>query len=119
MRPPHYEPWRLVVDCEQFVAKRPRHDYSGIVIDLPMVDEETFVIPEESIVLTAELASVHLDLKEDVLVHCTGGYNRSSLVTVEILKHRGFTPSEAVALLRHMRGTPALTNAAFERWALR
>jgi protein-tyrosine phosphatase len=48
-----------------------------------------------------------------VLVRCSGGLNRSSLVVACALVHAGHTPQEAMGLVRAARGPWALTNPAF------
>lgn len=48
-----------------------------------------------------------------VLVRCSGGLNRSGLVSASALAHLGHTPDEAMALVRAARGPWALTNPGF------
>lgn len=48
-----------------------------------------------------------------VLVRCSGGLNRSGLVTATALTQLGHTPEEAMALVRAARGPWALTNPGF------
>ena len=48
-----------------------------------------------------------------VLVRCSGGLNRSGLVSALALTHLGRSADEAVALVRAARGPWALTNPGF------
>jgi len=52
-----------------------------------------------------------------VLVHCTGGLNRSALVVTRSLIAMGWDPQEAVSHVRARRGDPrTLSNRRFEEW---
>jgi protein-tyrosine phosphatase len=48
-----------------------------------------------------------------VLVRCSGGLNRSGLVTAAALVRLGSEPDGAIALVRRARGPWALTNPVF------
>jgi hypothetical protein len=50
------------------------------------------------------------------LVHCQTGLNRSGLVAATALVLDGFTPAEAITLLRTNRSPAVLCNPTFERW---
>jgi len=52
------------------------------------------------------------------LVHCQAGLNRSSLVAGRALTLRGWTPVQAIELLRQRRSPACLCNRAFEEWLL-
>lgn len=52
------------------------------------------------------------------LVHCQAGLNRSSLVAGRTLTLRGWTPAQAIELLRQRRSPACLCNRAFEEWLL-
>jgi protein-tyrosine phosphatase len=51
-----------------------------------------------------------------VLVRCQAGWNRSGLVTCLVLIRAGFTPDEAIHLIRRARGGYAMSNSRFEHW---
>jgi ADP-ribosyl-[dinitrogen reductase] hydrolase len=92
-------------------------DYEGLVLHVPMRDEDEFSIDPVRIGHAAALATTVLHRGGRVLIHCTGGLNRSAVVaarTIEI--YVGCTPGEAVNLLRKMRDPYVLCNRAFERW---
>lgn len=122
MRPATYIGYDLVVSCEQFLAKKPMEGYEGATVHVPLVDDDEF--PLESVasqIMAAASAAVSILADHGkVLVHCSGGLNRSSLVTVETLVAAyGWERREAVTVLRAMRDKFCLCNRAFERWALR
>jgi len=62
--------------------------------------------------LAARIASAVQD-GDRVLVRCSGGLNRSGLVTAAALVRLGHQPDEAIALVRRARGPWALTNPGF------
>lgn len=119
MRPASYKGYELVVSCEEFLAKKPMEGFMGGVFSVPMRDEDDFQIPTSLIEAAARAAHTVLLEHGKVLVHCTGGLNRSSLVTVEILVQLGFPRCEAVTILREQRDEFCLCNRHFERHALR
>ena len=51
-----------------------------------------------------------------VLVRCQAGLNRSGLVTALVLMQDGYSPVEAIALIRLRRSPWALCNDDFVRW---
>lgn len=53
-----------------------------------------------------------------VLVHCQAGLNRSGLVAGLVLIQSGYSPSDAIALLREKRCDAVLCNKTFERYLL-
>lgn len=53
-----------------------------------------------------------------VLVRCQAGLNRSGLVMALVLIREGYTPAEAIHLIRSQRGQAALCNSTFEKWLL-
>jgi len=121
MRPKSYIGYDLVISCEQFLAKKPMENFMGVTIHCPLRDEDDFEIPAYGIWAAAVAAHHVLDQQrgEKVLIHCSGGLNRSSLVTVRILELLGYEAHEAVAIIRRQHDDFALCNRAFERWALR
>ena len=62
----------------------------------------------------------HRDWKEGkrVLIRCQAGWNRSGLVTALVLIRDGYSPEEAIDLIRANRCSHALSNSIFERWLL-
>ncbi len=60
----------------------------------------------------------HADWKagKRVLVRCQAGLNRSGLVMALVLIREGYTPVQAVELIRQNRGDIALCNDTFVRW---
>ena len=62
----------------------------------------------------------HADWKSDkkVLIRCQAGLNRSGLVMALVLMREGYTPREAIDLIRARRGDIALCNKIFENWLL-
>jgi len=119
MRPASYAEWDLVVSCEEHLARKPMEGYRGVVIHVAMRDEDDFEIPTRAIAVAATAAAAMIREGGKVLVHCSGGLNRSSLVTMEILTAgAGYEPRAALALLRAKRADFCLCNRAFERHAL-
>lgn len=53
-----------------------------------------------------------------VLVRCQAGLNRSGLVMALVLIRDGYSPAEAIQLIRTQRGNAALCNKTFDRWLL-
>lgn len=53
-----------------------------------------------------------------VLIHCQAGLNRSGLVAAQVLTRDGYSPADAIALLREKRSPVVLCNQAFENWLL-
>lgn len=56
--------------------------------------------------------------KQNVLVHCQAGLNRSSLITALSLIQLGDKPEEAIGKIRSARSPVCLCNQAFENWLL-
>lgn len=54
-----------------------------------------------------------------VLIRCQAGLNRSGLVMALVLIREGYSPAEAIHLIRTERGNAALCNRTFEEWLLR
>jgi hypothetical protein len=51
-----------------------------------------------------------------VLIRCQAGWNRSGLITALVLLLAGYTPEDAIDLIRQKRSPMALCNRHFERW---
>lgn len=119
IRPRTYRGYDLVVSCEQFLVKAPMESYDGMTIHIPMWDDDEFKIPEPEIGIVSTAIAEMLHRGGKVLVHCTGGLNRSSLVTVTyLIDYEDLTARDAVTLLRTKRDLYCLCNKTFERWVL-
>lgn len=119
IRPGTYRGYDLVISCEQHLAKGPMEEFGGVVLHIPMRDDDEFLIPELAIRAAGLVINEYLEQRKTVLIHCTGGLNRSSLVTGRyLIDHEEMTPKEAVILMRAKRDTYVLCNRAFERWVL-
>lgn len=66
------------------------------------------------------VVEAHRDWKagKRVLIRCQAGLNRSGLVMALVLIREGYSPTEAVDLIRSQRGQAALCNHHFEQWLL-
>lgn len=119
-RPDSYAGYDLVINCEQHLTAKPRKGWDGMLIHLPLQDAEDFEIPSDLVNAAAGVASGLIQFRNQagykVLVHCTGGFNRSGLVTAAILKKLGFGGRAAVDVIRTQRHEWCLHNRAFERW---
>lgn len=62
----------------------------------------------------------HSDWKggKKVLIRCQAGINRSGLVTALVLIREGYSPEDAIRLIRDNRCEAALSNSLFEAWLL-
>lgn len=68
--------------------------------------------------LAFAVREAHADWKagKRVLIRCQAGLNRSGLVMALVLIRDGYTPAEAIDLIRAGRGDSAMCNPTFERW---
>ena len=66
------------------------------------------------------VVAAHRDWKNGkrVLVRCQAGINRSGLVMALMLIREGYSPENAIDLMRHKRGEAVLANQHFERWLM-
>ena len=55
---------------------------------------------------------------EQVLIRCQAGLNRSGLVTALALMHGGYSPADAIRLIRLQRSQMALFNNHFVTWLI-
>ena len=62
----------------------------------------------------------HADWKagKKVLIRCQAGINRSGLVTALVLIRDGYSPEDAISLIRAKRCEAAISNRHFESWLL-
>ena len=54
-----------------------------------------------------------------VLIRCQAGWNRSGLITALVLIREGYSPAEAIRLIREQRNEFALCNPDFVEWLYR
>ena len=67
----------------------------------------------DSIHEMASWAHSRWKLGKKVLIRCQAGLNRSGLLTALVLINEGYSPSEAIALIREKRSSWALCNADY------
>lgn len=116
MRPKTYVGYDLVVSCEEHLARKPMEGYTGLTLHCPMRDEDDFPLNRFLISTVAEAIAI-ARRNGKVLVHCTGGLNRSGVVVARALQAmHGFDGAESVRIIRETRDEWALCNKAFERW---
>jgi hypothetical protein len=62
----------------------------------------------------------HKDWKSGnkVLIRCQAGLNRSGIVMALVLIRDGYSPADAITLMREKRSEAVLCNQAFARWLL-
>jgi hypothetical protein len=94
-------------------------DWGVKEIRFPFYDGDmTDFDPEDDLWLP--VFEAHNDWKagKRVLIRCQAGLNRSGLVMALVLIRDGFTPEDAVELIRAQRGHMALCNSRFENWLI-
>jgi len=85
------------------------------VVCIPFKDDA--YTPNETMLYEAAELAWNWAQTSKVLLHCSGGINRSSLVTgLTLVKHYGMTPDEAISLIREKRSSVCLMNKHFEEW---
>ena len=94
----------------------PESDDPPVVVTVTMYDDSAG--PDYENIL--ELATTVHDFCEvgPTLVHCQAGLNRSGLVAGAALVLGGYTPEEAIRLLRDNRSPAVLCNKTFEAFLL-
>lgn len=82
--------------------------YDSRISDIPMDRLRTVV------------AATHAAWKsgDRVLVRCQAGLNRSGLITALVLIREGYSPSDAINLIRQKRSPYALCNREFATWLM-
>ncbi|HCK78837.1 MAG TPA: hypothetical protein DHW34_02345 [Actinobacteria bacterium] len=68
------------------------------------------------IVRIARQAHARWKQGDQVLVRCQAGVNRSGLISALILLLEGYSPEDAIGLLRTRRSSHVLANRHFEQW---
>lgn len=115
-RPDSYLGFDLVVSCEWHLARKPMSEYAGLTLHVPMLDEDNFQL-DERIDHAAVMAVSVAREGGKVLIHCTGGLNRSGVVAARALMIAlDIEGREAVEIMRRRRDPFCLCNRAFERW---
>ena len=112
----HFNCLALCADDYQLV-KNPWRDIE--VINAPLVDSgEPMLRLEPEIAVKAAGAIIGRLLKDkNVLVTCIAGRNRSGLVCAIVLcKGFGFTPDQAISMIRSARTEKAFRNPYFEKF---
>jgi hypothetical protein len=84
------------------------------IYDGDMTDFE----PESDLKFLVDQAHADWKSGKRVLIRCQAGLNRSGLVLALTLIKEGFSPEEAIELMREKRGPNAMCNPIFERWLL-
>jgi hypothetical protein len=72
--------------------------------------------PERDLYFAVREAHADWKAGKRVLIRCQAGLNRSGLVMALVLIREGYSPEEAVELIRSHRGEDALFNSTFVRW---
>jgi hypothetical protein len=116
-RPKRYIGYDLVVSCEEFLAKAPMEGYQGLLVHCPMRDEDDYHIDRKKIEAAAAAVERVRKGGGKVLIHCTGGLNRSSVVTATVLINwLKMKPWDAIGRIRERHDSLCLCNRQFERW---
>lgn len=119
MRPKSYVGYDLVVNCEYHGTRSPLRGYTGRLLRVPLWDDDDFDLEPHSQTIKAAASEVGMAVLagKKVLVHCTGGLNRSGIVTVLAVAYlHAIEPRNALILVRAARDSLVLCNRAFERW---
>jgi hypothetical protein len=83
-----------------------------------LLDDVPWVVDHDAIhVLGIRVASM-VHARKRVVVNCAAGLNRSGLIVGRALIALGYSPADAIALIREARGPRALFNRTFERFLL-
>lgn len=115
-RPESYIGFDLVVSCERHLARKPMDGYLGLVLHVPMEDEDDFPLGTQ-VERAARIIDGIWDDGGMTLVHCTGGLNRSGVVVAKALMLAwGITGEQALGIIRAKRDPYCVCNRAFERW---
>lgn len=118
--PNTYDGYDLVVCCEQHERRKLTRPYGGEFIHVPMEDTTEFVIDGPAVDSAIDAIQTMYERGGRVLVHCTGGLNRSGVVMLRwLIDKQNLSPKGALALIRALRSRHALCNIQFERWATR
>lgn len=86
------------------------------VLRCPLLDEDRLLTSGEEQILTLTLRRLGavFDRRGDILIVCSPGLNRSSLIAGLLLRRgTGFGPEGVIKTLRNKLGPAAMTNSAF------
>lgn len=72
--------------------------------------------PESDLAFLVREAHADWKAGKKVLIRCQAGINRSGLITALVLIREGYSPQEAIDLIRSKRCEAALTNSHFATW---
>jgi hypothetical protein len=82
------------------------------------IDDVPWIADRDAIHRLAAHAAELVRSGRSVVVNCAAGLNRSGLLVGRTLIELGYTPAEAVDLVRRARGFHALSNKEFARFLL-
>ena len=82
------------------------------------LDDGPFIPDEDMIHTVGESIAAQVRDGKHVAVNCMAGVNRSGLLVGRALVELGYTPQEAIELVRVARGPMALSNKRFVRFLL-
>jgi hypothetical protein len=82
------------------------------------IDDVPFIVDAEMIHTVGERIAALVREGKHVAVNCLGGVNRSGLLIGRALVELGYSPQEAIEMVRTARGPMALSNPRFERFLL-
>jgi len=72
--------------------------------------------PEQDLVWLVREAHTDWRAGKKVLIRCQAGINRSGLIMALVLIKEGYSPEDAIKLIREKRCESALTNEKFANW---
>lgn len=88
-------------------------------IEVKMYDSRSHPIDVETVESMSDQIVEALNEGGNVLVHCQAGINRSNLVATRVLmKAKGLSAADAIAILREKRSPLVLANKTFENYLL-
>jgi protein-tyrosine phosphatase len=85
----------------------------SMVLRVPFEDGLLSKRETQMVTKASELVVEALKRGDPVLVTCFAGLNRSGLITALALRRLGYSPSDAIDLVRRARGEYALSNPSF------
>lgn len=86
--------------------------------EVKMYDSRTDPVDIETVDSMSDQIVEALHEGGNVLVHCQAGINRSNLLAASALVKMGYTPEDAIGLLREKRSRLVLANKTFEDFLL-
>lgn len=104
-----------VVELSQSARYTVHHE--GVHRYVAVMDDEN-IEPDPEVVLDLAGKSLAAMSVGPVLIHCQAGLNRSGLIAAATLVLSGYSPEQAIHLLRQNRSSAVLHNKTFERFVL-